>query len=159
MSSHGRAVCLGESTEYREAFLLLAKHFYDLRHYAFGLAGERLAQVLGETEVGVALALGPWTGFEPTAALHLASDHLLLAAPLEPPRGLEPGLDHLTFSEPEDLLHLLFEIGNRPAAFEQVRRRGRVRAEEFRASRIWPRVLADLVLDLEAFGSDRRVTA
>jgi len=78
-----------------------------------------------------------------------------LSGPVDPTRGLEPGLDHVSFQEPEELLHLLFEIGNRPAAFDQVRRRGRIRAEEFRASRIWPRLIADFALDLEAFGSDR----
>jgi hypothetical protein len=154
-----RAVFLGESTAYREAFLVGAKHHYDLRHYAFGLAAKRLADVLGETSIGVVIATGAWTTFEATAALHLAAGHLLLAAALEPPRGLEAGLDHLTFEEPEDLLHLLFEVRNRPAAFEQVRRRGRVRADEFRASRIWPRLVWDLVLDLDAFGSDRSAGA
>jgi hypothetical protein len=158
LTRDSRALFLGESTAYREAFLVGAKHHYDLRHYAFGLAGEGLARVLGESSIGVALAPGPWTTFEAAAAVHLASGHILLSGQLDPPRGLEAGLDHLMFEEPEELLHLLFELQHRPAAFEQVRRRGRVRAEEFRASRIWPRLLRDLVLDLEAFGTDHRAT-
>jgi hypothetical protein len=154
-----RALFLGESSVYREAFLVGAKHHYELRHYAFGLTGSRLEQVLEETSIGVVLAQGPWATFEPAAALHLAAGHLLLAGPLDPPRGLEAGLDHLSFQEPEDLLHLLFELGQRPSAFEQVRRRGRARAEEFRASRIWPRIVGDLLADLRVFGSDRRAAA
>jgi hypothetical protein len=147
---------IGESTDYREYFLIQAKHQYDLRHYAFGLADERLAQVLRQTTVGVVVSPGRFSTFEPAAPLHLAAGHLLLATPLVPPRGLEEGLDHLTFRGPGDLMHLLFEIDNEPEAFEVVRQRGRVRAEEFRASRVWPRLLHDLLLDLEAFGSPRR---
>jgi hypothetical protein len=159
LTPDARALFLGASSDWREAFLVGAKHHYELRHYAFGLAGERLAKVLRDTSIGVVLAPGPWSTFEPAAALHLAADHVLLAGPLEPPRGLEAGLDHLTFQEPEDLLHLLFELQQRPAAFEHVRRRGRVRAEEFRASRIWPRLLKDVLHDLHAFGSDRCAAA
>jgi len=153
----GVPLFIGESTDYREWFLVEAKHYYDLRHYAFGLAGDRLAQVLAETAVGVVLPPGPFSTFEPTAPLHLAAGHVLLAAPFVPPRGLESGLDHVTVRGRGDLLHHLFEITTQPAAYEVVRQRGRVRAEEFRASRVWPRLVQDLLLDLEAFGSRRRV--
>jgi hypothetical protein len=151
-----RPLFIGESTPHREAFLVDAKHNYDLRHYAFGLADDRLARVLGETTVGVVMAPGPFTTFEPNTALHLAAGHLLLAGPLVPPRGLESGLDHLSFDTHGDLMRLLFEIEHFPGAYEAVRQRGRVRAEEFRASRIWPRLVRDLLLDIEAFGSPRR---
>jgi hypothetical protein len=151
-----RPLFIGESTEYREWFLLEAKHNYDLRHYAFGLAGERLAQVLDGTTVGVVLPSGPFNTFEPTAPLHLAAGHVLLTAPLVPSRGLESGLDHVTIQGIGELLHHLFEITTQAAGYEIVRQRGRVRAEEFRASRIWPRLIGDLLLDLDAFGTPRR---
>ena len=151
-----RPLFIGEATAYREIFLREGKHYYDLRHCTFDLAGERLAQVLGEATIGVAPSHGPFATFEAAAPLHLAAGHLLLAGPLVPPRGLESGLDHLTFYGPGDFAHLLYEIHSRPAAFEVIRQRGRVRAEEFRASRIWPRLLRDLFLDLDAFGSPRR---
>jgi hypothetical protein len=154
-----RPLFLGESTEYREYFLVQAKHQYDLRHYAFGLGDDRLIEVLGQTTVGVVVSPGRFSTFEPAAPLHLAAGHVLLATPLVPPRGLEEGLDHLTFRGPGDLMHLLFEIDSSPEAFEVLRQRGRVRAEEFRASRIWPRLVRDLFLDLEAFGSPRAVRA
>jgi hypothetical protein len=157
--SGAKALFIGESTDYREWFLVEAKHHYDLRHYAFGLADDRLAQVLGETTVGVVVPPGPFSTFEPAAPLHLAAGHVLLSAPLVPPRGLESGLDHLTIYGLGDLLHHLFEITTQPTAYEVLRQRGRIRAEEFRASRVWPRLIRDLVLDIEAFGSRRRVAA
>ena len=123
-----RPLFIGESTAYREIFLGEGKHYYDLRHCTFDLAGERLAQVLGETTIGVAPSHGPFATFEAAAPLHLAAGHLLLAGPLVPPRGLESGLDHLTFYGPGDFAHLLYEIHSRPAAFEVIRQRGRVRA-------------------------------
>ena len=36
-----------------------------------------------------------------------------------------------------------------------VRVRGRRKAEQFRASRVYPRLIADLLADLRAFGSQR----
>ena len=40
-------------------------------------------------------------------------------------------------------------------AGRRVRVRGRLKAEQFRASRVWPRLVHDLHADLEAFGSAR----
>jgi hypothetical protein len=150
------ALFLGESTAHREAVLGAAKHAYDVSHYAFGLAGERLAEVLRAAGVGV--VVHPAEGapsFPPAAPLHLAAGHLLLAEPLVPSRGLEPGIDHLVFEAPDQLMTLLFQLQARPAAYAQVRLRARARAEGFRASRLWPRLLADLAPDLAAFGSPR----
>ena len=42
-----------------------------------------------------------------------------------------------------------------PATFHGVRLRGRRKAELYRASRVYPRLLADLDADLRAFGSPR----
>jgi hypothetical protein len=36
-----------------------------------------------------------------------------------------------------------------------VRVRGRLKAEGFRASRVYPRLVADLLADIDAFGSSR----
>jgi hypothetical protein len=144
---------LGESTYDREHVIIDAKHHYELSHYAYGLTGERLEEVLEATNVGV--VVHPLRGrltFPPEAALHLAAGHLLITNPLVPPRGLEPGLDHLVIFELDQLLHFLHELRKRPKVFEHVRLRGRLRAEELRASRVWPRLLADLGPDLEAFG-------
>ena len=39
-----------------------------------------------------------------------------------------------------------------PDLHAAVRRRGRRKAEQFRASRVWPRVIGDLQRDVPAFG-------
>lgn len=148
-----KPLSIAESTAYRERWLTDAKHHYELSHYAFGLTGERLKEVLEVTNVGVVLhAEQGATAFPPEAALHLAAGHLLITERLVPPRGLEPGLDHLQVDWPHQLMHVLYQVSKRPQAFEQVRIRGRIRADELRASRIWPRVVHDLLADVRAFG-------
>jgi hypothetical protein len=147
-----RPLFIGPSSPHREGWLVESKHHYDLTHYAFGLHGARLRRVLAATNVGVVLT--PQLGlraFGRTVGLHLAAGHLLVTEPLVPPRGLEPGLDHLVVEAPDQLIHVLHQLRRRPRAFELVRLRGRHRAEELRASRVWPRLLADLRADVAAF--------
>jgi hypothetical protein len=148
-----RLLFLGESTAWRERFLIESKHHYDLSHYAFGLAGEELREVLENTNIGVLVRRDDGiTTFPRTAPLHLAAGHLLFTELLRPPRGLEAGLDHVEVHQPDQLLHHLHQVRKRPGAFEHVRIRGRRRAEAFRGSIAWPRLLRDLVADVGAFG-------
>jgi hypothetical protein len=147
-----RPLFLGESTAHREDMLLNPKHVFDLSHYASGLEGERLREVLAATNVGVVVHPGRFPGFPPTLPLHLAAGHLVVSEPLMPTRGLEPGLDHVVVAAVDQLMRILAQLAARPAAFEQVRLRGRARAEAFRASRAWPRLISDLAADLLAFG-------
>ena len=148
-----RLLFLGDSTAWRERFLIEAKHFYDLSHYAYGLSGEELGEVLENTNIGVLIRRDDGiTTFPKTALLHLAAGHLVFTELLRPPRGLEPGLDHVEVHQPDQLLHHLHQVRKRPGAFEHVRIRGRRRAEAFRASVVWPRLLHDLRADVAAFG-------
>lgn len=143
---------VGESSIFRERWLTDAKHHYELSHYAYGLEGDALREALATHNVGVLVRReAGLAAFPPTASLHLAAGHLLITEPLRPTRGLEPGLDHLVAHEPDQLMHLLYQYNRRPAAFDYVRRRGRIRAEELRASRVWPRLVADLRADVAAF--------
>ena len=75
---------------------------------------------------------------------------------LVPSRGLEPGIDYLEISEPLELLSALRTVTRHPDAYHRVRVRGRMKAEQYRASRVWPRLVADCFADLEAFGTTRR---
>lgn len=147
-SRNPKALFLGDSDARREEYLMEQKHFYDLTHYAFGLAGERLVEVLERTNTGVVLQQAPIPSFPPQVALHLAAGHLVVSEPLVPRRGLEPWLDHVVVEAPDQLRRVLEWLKLRPTTFEHVRIRGRVRAEEFRASRIWPRLVRDLQADL-----------
>jgi hypothetical protein len=148
-----RVLFLGESTAWRERWLVEPKHHYDLSHYAYGLAGEPLREVLEATNIGVLVRRDvALAAFPPAALLHLAAGHVLLTEPLRPPRGLEPGLDHVEVQAPDQLLHHLHQLRKRPDAFDHVRVRGRERAELFRASVVWPRIVHDLVADVRAFG-------
>jgi hypothetical protein len=145
-----RAVFAGEDTPWRSYWLPEAAEHYGLRHLA---AGEIGTDAFAGATVGLCLREArEQPGFPATALLHLAAGHLLITEPLRPARGLEAGLDHVEVREPIDLMHVLHQVQLRPAAFEHVRLRGRARAEMFRASATWPRVLADLAADVAAYG-------
>jgi hypothetical protein len=153
-SSHHapRALFLGESSPHREGLLIHAKHGYDVQHYAHGLSGEALIQALAAADVGIALNPTPEPGFPPHMPLHLAAGHLLLAERPTPSCGLEAGIDYLEFDSHDGLLGLLYQVKLRPDADDLVRVRGRLKAEEHRASRVWPRIVGDLLADVAAFG-------
>ena len=153
MAAQPRALCLASSTSHREWVLTPAKHSHDVLHYAHGLAGETLAGVLADTDVGIALVRRPGAGFPSQALMHLAAGQLLLSEQLVPDCGLEPGIDFLPFNSRDELVALLTQVRLRPEAYERVRIRGRLKAEDHRASRVWPRIVADLLQDLRVFGN------
>ncbi len=154
-ASPPRALFVGYSTEHRERFLVNAKHSYDVLHYAHGLHGGELRDVFGRTDVALNLHGEPYPSFENRVLLHLAAGHLVISEPLDPTHGLEAGIDFLEIRRPDELMTLLYQLTRRPDTFERVRHRGRAKADDYRASRVWPRVVGDLLADLRAFGSER----
>jgi hypothetical protein len=150
-----RALCVGRSTEHREWVLTPSKHAHDVVHYAHGLVGDDFTAVLAAADVGIALHAEPGPGFPAQALLHLAAGQLLIAERLTPPCGLEPGIDFLQIDSREGLMALLHQLQLRPDAYERIRVRGRRKAEEHRASRVWPRIVGDLLQDLRVFGTTR----
>jgi hypothetical protein len=153
MDTRPRALCLARSTKHREWVLTPAKHSHDVVHYAHGLSGDMLAGVLAATDIGIALVREPGSGFPAQALLHVAAGQLLLSEQLVPDCGFETGIDFLPFYSRDELLTLLMQVELRPDAYERVRIRGRLKAEEHRASRVWPRIVADLLQDVRVFGN------
>jgi hypothetical protein len=151
-----RVLFLGYATGHREDWLTDAKHAFDLLHVAHGLHGEALRRVFDRTDVAINLHDDPHASFEAQVPLHLAAGHLVLSEPLCPTHGLEPGLDYVEITSPEALKEAIASLREFPGVWDAVRRRGRRKAEQFRASRVWPRMLADLERDLNAFGTRRR---
>jgi hypothetical protein len=148
-----RAICLNPSTGRREWILVMAKHGHDLVHYAHGLTGDALAAALAATDVGIAVAADDARAFADEALVHLAAGQLLLAEPFVPSCGLEPGIDYLPVADREGLAAALTRLALRPDAYERVRIRGRLKAEEHRASVVWPRLVHDLLEDIRVFGN------
>lgn len=147
-----RAMSIGRSTEYREAMLMPSKHHHDLLQVIHGVTGEDLAQMLRQYDVGVHLAPRAGGSFGAQAAIHLAAGQLLLTDRLLPAHGLERGIDYLEIDSPEDLEWKLGRLARFPEMYHSLRVRGRMKAEQFRASRVFPRVIYDLFADVAAFG-------
>jgi len=114
-----------------------------------------LKVLLDAHAIGVNLHNEPYPSFENRVCLHLAAGQLVVSEKLSPTHGLEPDIDYLEIADPDQLLSVLRAATRFPPAFERVRIRGRRKAEAFRASRVYPRLVDDLLLDLRAFGTER----
>ena len=146
---------VGRSTEHRERFLAGPKAELDVVHAAFGIGIDELAALMREHPIGVNVHNEPYPSFENRVCLHLAAGQLVVSETLSPTHGLEPGIDYVEVAEPQELLAVLRTAVASPRSFDRVRVRGRRKAEDFRASRVWPRLLDDLFTDLRAFGTSR----
>src|SRR4051812_4462021 len=145
-----RALFVGRSTPHREYFLTPVKHAYNVLHMAFGVDAAELERLLAEHDVGITPHNEPYPSFENRVPIPLAAGHLVISEPLSPLHGLEPGVDFLELGWPGLLANTLETLARFPGAYERVRVRGRMKAELFRASRVYPRLIADLLTDLEA---------
>jgi hypothetical protein len=144
------------STPYRERFLIDVKHHFDLLHVAGGLHGDQLRTFLDRVDVALNVHGFEYPTFENRVCLHLAAGHLVLSQPLSPTHGLEPDIDFLQFESPGSLIQIIRSLHAQPDLHRAVRLRGRRKAELFRASRVWPRVIRDLQADVAAFGPRAR---
>ena len=150
------SVCfVGRSTPHRERFLLPIKHEFDILHLAFGVDADRLEDVLDEHDVTINLHNEPYESFENRVCIHLAAGHLVISEKLNPRHGLEPGIDYIEIGSPDELLDLMLALHRWPGSYDRVRVRGRMKAEQYRASEVYPRLINDLYLDLARFGTDR----
>ncbi len=147
-----RAMTIGRSSPHREAILMPVKHHHDLLQVIHGVSGQALVELLGEYDVGVYVAREPGGRFGQQVGLHLAAGQLLLTESLTPAHGLEREIDYLQFESTEGLMWMLDRLGRFPAMHQRVRVRGRLKAEQYRASRVFARVLHDLLADVAAFG-------
>jgi hypothetical protein len=146
---------VGRSTEHRERLLTPSKHRFDVLHLAFGVDAARLERLMDEHWLAINAHNEPYPSFENRVCLHLAAGHLVLSEPLSPDHGLEAGIDFLEFRGADHLERLLAALQRDATLWHAVRVRGRRKAEQFRASRVYPRLVADLLADVRTFGSHR----
>lgn len=140
-----RALVIGHSSPRRERLLVDSKHRHELLHIAAGLRGDALAAALASAEVAIDVRDDELPAFGPRVALYLAAGLLLISEPLDPSHGLRPGADHLEIRSSAELVALLARVRGDPDEFAAVRAAGRERAEAFRASRVYPELLAPFV--------------
>jgi hypothetical protein len=155
MPAEPRLLFVGRSTPYRETFLRPVKRETDLLHVAFGAGVDLLEELMAEHDVTLNLHNEPYPSFENRVCLHLAAGHLVISEPLDPSHGLEPGVDHLEVATPEAMLDAVRDVLARPGAYDFMRRLGRQKAEAYRASTAFPRLVHDLAADIAAFGTHR----
>ena len=150
-----RSLFVGRTTPHREQWLLPLKHMYDLMHVEHGVYGTALVDLARQFLIAVNIHNAPYPSFENRVPLHLAIGNLVISEPLSPSNGLDAGFDYLEASTPDDLVSFVGLITEDPAQFEWMRLRGRQKAEAFRASRVYARLLLDALFDIAEFGRRR----
>ncbi len=153
-----RAMTIGRYTPYREAMLSFAKHEHDVLQVMHGVTGAPLVELLHECDVGIYVPPNRGGSFGHQVGMHLAAGHLLLADRLVPAHGLERNIDYLRFYSREELAWVLLRLKRFPGIHHRIRVRGRLKAEQYRASRLFSRIAHDLLADVAVFGSARAST-
>jgi hypothetical protein len=151
-----RPLFLGRSTEHRELWLAEAKHHFDTLHIAHGISGDELLELMAKPAVSINIHNEPYPTFEVRVPLCMAAGHLVVSEKLSPSHGLEPGSDHIEALVPNELVAALSVLERDPNAFFDIRVFGRMKAEQFRASKVWPRLIDDTYLDVSTFGIENR---
>lgn len=155
-----RALFVGAGSGSRDDFLLPLKHDFDLLHAVGGLSLDELEGLLARSDVGVVLEERPGSrAAAHMAFVHLAAGHLLIADALPARDGLRPGIDFVQVQAQWQASHVLATLRATPDAFRSMRLTGRRSAERLRASRAWPRLAADVLADVHAFGRAQRSLA
>ncbi len=152
LSGAPRAMSIGRSTAHREAMLMPAKHHHDLLQVIHGVSGSELLELLLEYDVGVHVGAEPGGSHGQQVGVHLAAGQLLLSDELAPAHGLERNIDYLHVESPDGLVWVLDRLARFPTMHHRIRVRGRLKAEQYRASRVFRRLTHDLLADVSAFG-------
>jgi hypothetical protein len=147
-----RAMTVGRSTPHREALLMPTKHSQDLLQVIHGVSGAPLIELLREYDVAVYASPEPGGRFGPQVGMHLAAGQLLLSEPLTPAHGLERNIDYLHYETAGALVWAIERMERFPEMYQRIRIRGRLKAEQYRASRLFARLAHDLLADVAAFG-------
>ena len=147
-----RALSIGVATPHREWMLLPAKHHHDLLEVIQGAHEDHVRALFAGHDIGVYIPPEPTGGFGAEIGQHLAAGRLLLCGELSPTHGLERGIDYLQVDTPDGLVWVLDRLARFPGMYRRIRIRGRMKAEQYRASRVFSRLIHDLRADVGAFG-------
>ncbi len=151
---HGppRVMTIGRATPHREAVLMPAKHHHDVLQLNHGVRGELLRELLSCYDVGIYVAPQRGGGYGQQVGMHLAAGQLLVSDALVPSHGLERDIDYLQIRLDADLVSVLDRLKRFPEMYQRIRVRGRLKAEQFRSSRVFARIVYDLLADVATFG-------
>jgi hypothetical protein len=160
MDLHGRSdppalLFVGRSTEHRERMLDPIKRAHSIAHIGHGLFGAPLRRILAACDVQLNLHNNAYPTFENRVSIALAAGHLVISEPLSPRHELRPGVDYLEVETPQQLLRIVDELASNGAAHAPVQAEGRLQAERFRASRVYPTMLRDALEDVRLSGGRR----
>lgn len=136
----------GRPTKHRDLFLNGLLHEFEIKYIAHGISGSDLKYLLKNIDIAINLHNEGYPNFENRVPLHMAAGNLVLSEPLHPLNGLEPNIDFAEFRSPNDLHLLLTELYRFQDSFELMRIRGRKKAEYFRSSTVYGKLISTLNL-------------
>ena len=147
-----RMLFVGRPTEHRERLLAPLKRSHRIVHIGHGLYGERLLRFFECSDVQLNLHNNPYPTFENRMLLALAAGHLVISEPLSPDHGLRREEHYIEAGAPERFLELAGTLATDASAFAEVQAAGRAKAEDFRASSVYPQLIRDAFADVAANG-------
>jgi hypothetical protein len=147
---------VGRATEHRERLLEPVKRAHAIVHIGHGIFGEQLLRFFARSDIQLNLHNNPYPTFENRICLALAAGHLVISEPLSPSHDLIDREHFLQASTPEQFLALVDEAVADPLAFADVQAAGHAQAERFRASVVYPRLIAEAIEDVAMHGSPRQ---
>jgi hypothetical protein len=150
-----RLLFAARGTRHRLKLLRPLQQRFDVLHVSFGFVDSEFDALIRAHDVGINLHNEPYPSYENRVSIYLAAGMLVISEPLSPEHGLEPGIDFLEATSGEDLVAHVQRLHAFPGVYDRVCARGRRKAEAFRASHVYPRLVADLWADLAAFGTTR----
>jgi hypothetical protein len=150
-----RPMFIGRSTPHREWMLERSKHVMELFHIGHGATIDELRELLRTTTIGINLHNEAYPTFENRVAILMAAGRAVISESLSPSHGLEAGIDYIEVISPWEVDQAIWAIKQFPEAWELMRLRGRLKAELFRASRVYARLLGNAFHDVAVFGSER----
>ena len=140
--STDQGIFVGRVTDRRNDYLLSLKHHFNWTVVDHGLRS------LADISIAVNLRNENYPNYENRVSLHLARGHLLLTEPVQPTYELHEGLNLLNFASPQELLDLARSIEHDAEPFHPIAIRGRLSADSFRATSLWPDRFVDLAASL-----------
>lgn len=108
-----------------------------------GYTDQSLTRTL-DTDVFLNINRYPHQFLNERVPLHLAAGVLVISEPLHPTHGLEPNVDFLEIENPIDFCMILEELTNFPESVQRIRNSGRRKAEYFRASAVYEKLIREI---------------
>jgi hypothetical protein len=95
---------IGRSTEHREKYFSHLKHKYNFLHIAHGMWGNEIVPFINQSKILLNVHAENEISWEPRVQMLMATGNMLITEKLSYNNLLEPGIDYIEVSSPEECI-------------------------------------------------------